>query len=60
MFDFFMTVADTTPFGIQADVTMKTNFFATRDMCNVFLPIIKPGGKSQQLHLVEPACPVFV
>uniref|UniRef100_A0A8C2CGF0 carbonyl reductase (NADPH) n=1 Tax=Cyprinus carpio TaxID=7962 RepID=A0A8C2CGF0_CYPCA len=38
-------MADTTPFGIQADVTLKTNFFATRDMCNVFLPIIKPGGR---------------
>ncbi|RXN32140.1 carbonyl reductase [NADPH] 1-like protein [Labeo rohita] len=38
-------VADTTPFDIQADVTLKTNFFATRDMCNVFLPLIKPGGR---------------
>lgn len=38
-------MADTTPFGTQADVTLKTNFFATRDMCNVFLPIIKPGGR---------------
>uniref|UniRef100_A0A9J7XL57 Uncharacterized protein n=1 Tax=Cyprinus carpio carpio TaxID=630221 RepID=A0A9J7XL57_CYPCA len=45
MFDFFMAVADTTPLGIQANVTLKTNFFATRDMCNVFLPIIKPGGQ---------------
>lgn len=56
-----MTVADTTPFGTQADVTMKTNFFATRDMCNVFLPIIKPGGKSYELCLTEPVClAVFV
>ncbi|KAJ8246682.1 hypothetical protein GJAV_G00254240 [Gymnothorax javanicus] len=38
-------VADTTPFGIQADVTLRTNFFGTRDMCNAFLPIIKPGGR---------------
>lgn len=38
-------VADTTPFGTQADVTLRTNFFATRDMCNAFLPIIKPGGR---------------
>ncbi|KAG7453983.1 hypothetical protein MATL_G00264200 [Megalops atlanticus] len=38
-------VADTTPFGIQAEVTLKTNFFATRDMCNEFIPIIKPGGR---------------
>lgn len=42
----FVTVADKTPFGTQAEVTLKTNFFATRDMCNEFLPIIKPGGKS--------------
>ncbi|XP_061090973.1 carbonyl reductase [NADPH] 1 isoform X1 [Conger conger] len=38
-------VADSTPFGIQAEVTLRTNFFATRDMCNEFLPIIKPGGR---------------
>ncbi|XP_060715898.1 carbonyl reductase [NADPH] 1 [Tachysurus vachellii] len=38
-------MADKTPFGIQAEVTLRTNFFATRDMCNVFLPIIKPGGR---------------
>ncbi|XP_036401233.1 carbonyl reductase [NADPH] 1 [Megalops cyprinoides] len=38
-------VADTTPFGIQAEVTLKTNFFATRDMCNEFIPIIKPVGR---------------
>uniref|UniRef100_A0A4W5MP82 Carbonyl reductase 1 n=1 Tax=Hucho hucho TaxID=62062 RepID=A0A4W5MP82_9TELE len=25
--------------------SFKTNFFATRDMCNEFLPIIKPGGR---------------
>ncbi|KAG9348793.1 hypothetical protein JZ751_029110 [Albula glossodonta] len=38
-------MADTTAFGIQAEVTLKTNFFATRDMCNEFLPIIKAGGR---------------
>ncbi|TRY68076.1 hypothetical protein DNTS_034800 [Danionella cerebrum] len=31
--------------AFKTDVTLKTNFFATRDMCNVFLPIIKPGGR---------------
>lgn len=38
-------VADSTPFGIQAEVTLRTNFLATRDLCNEFLPIIKPGGR---------------
>ncbi|XP_023652347.2 carbonyl reductase [NADPH] 1 [Paramormyrops kingsleyae] len=38
-------MADRTPFGIQAEVTLRTNFFATRDFCNEFLPIIKPGGR---------------
>ncbi|XP_048865350.1 carbonyl reductase [NADPH] 1 [Brienomyrus brachyistius] len=38
-------MADTTPFGVQAEVTLRTNFFATRDACNEFLPIIKPGGR---------------
>eukprot|EP00061_Rhincodon_typus_P003021 g19093.t1 len=35
-------VADTTPFGIQAEVTLATNFFGTRDVCTELLPIIKP------------------
>lgn len=38
-------MADTTPFGTQAEVTLRTNFFATMDMCQVFLPIIKAGGR---------------
>ncbi|OCT93787.1 carbonyl reductase [NADPH] 1 isoform X1 [Xenopus laevis] len=37
--------ADPTPFGTQADVTLKTNFFATRDICNELLPQIKPHGR---------------
>uniref|UniRef100_A0A8C9DK97 Carbonyl reductase [NADPH] 1 n=1 Tax=Prolemur simus TaxID=1328070 RepID=A0A8C9DK97_PROSS len=35
-------VADTTPFHIQAEVTLKTNFFGTRDVCTELLPLIKP------------------
>uniref|UniRef100_A0A2R8N4X3 Carbonyl reductase 1 n=1 Tax=Callithrix jacchus TaxID=9483 RepID=A0A2R8N4X3_CALJA len=35
-------VADPTPFHIQAEVTMKTNFFGTRDVCTELLPLIKP------------------
>ncbi|XP_078512069.1 carbonyl reductase [NADPH] 1-like [Lissotriton helveticus] len=38
-------VADPTPFHIQAEVTLKTNFFATRDVCTDLLPIIKPHGR---------------
>ncbi|XP_071393151.1 carbonyl reductase [NADPH] 1-like [Centroberyx affinis] len=38
-------VADTTPFATQAEVTLKTNFFATRDMLTHFMPIIKAGGR---------------
>uniref|UniRef100_A0A4W6BSA9 carbonyl reductase (NADPH) n=1 Tax=Lates calcarifer TaxID=8187 RepID=A0A4W6BSA9_LATCA len=38
-------VADTTPFAVQAEVTLKTNFFATRDMLTHFLPLIKAGGR---------------
>lgn len=37
--------ADTTPFGTQAEVTMATNFFATRDMCTELLTVIKPHGR---------------
>lgn len=36
---------DTTPFHIQAEVTMKTNFFGTRDVSVELLPIMKPQGR---------------
>ncbi|XP_067897244.1 carbonyl reductase [NADPH] 1-like [Heterodontus francisci] len=38
-------MADTTPFGTQAEVTLATNFFGTRDVCTELLPIIKPQGR---------------
>ncbi|XP_023580197.1 carbonyl reductase [NADPH] 1-like [Trichechus manatus latirostris] len=34
--------SDPTPFHIQAEVTLKTNFFSTRDVCTELLPLIKP------------------
>uniref|UniRef100_A0A3B5BGU9 Carbonyl reductase 1 n=1 Tax=Stegastes partitus TaxID=144197 RepID=A0A3B5BGU9_9TELE len=42
---FLCSVADTTPFATQAEVTLKTNFFGTRDMLTHFLPLIKAGGR---------------
>ncbi|XP_075053327.1 carbonyl reductase [NADPH] 1-like [Mixophyes fleayi] len=53
--------ADTTPFGTQAEVTLKTNFFATRDICNELLPLIKPNGRvvnvsSMVSHMSLPKC----
>ncbi|KAM6956097.1 LOW QUALITY PROTEIN: carbonyl reductase [NADPH] 1 [Aplochiton taeniatus] len=36
--------ADPTPFSLQAQVTLHTNFFSTRDVCTQMLPIIKTGG----------------
>uniref|UniRef100_H0X4T3 Carbonyl reductase (NADPH) n=1 Tax=Otolemur garnettii TaxID=30611 RepID=H0X4T3_OTOGA len=41
----FKKVADPTPFHVQAEVTMKTNFFGTRDVCTELLPLIKPQGR---------------
>ncbi|XP_072441721.1 carbonyl reductase [NADPH] 1 [Chiloscyllium punctatum] len=38
-------MADTTPFGIQAKVTMATNFYGTRDVSAELLPIVKPQGR---------------
>lgn len=38
-------VDDSTPFDIQAETTLKTNFFATRNVCMELLPIMKPHGK---------------
>ncbi|XP_055975501.1 carbonyl reductase [NADPH] 1 isoform X1 [Sorex fumeus] len=36
---------DTTPFHIQAEVTMKTNFYGTKDVCAELLPLMKPQGR---------------
>ncbi|NXA12015.1 CBR1 reductase, partial [Sapayoa aenigma] len=38
-------VEDTTPFAVQAEVTMKTNFFGTRNVCTELLPLVKPYGR---------------
>ncbi|NXS53755.1 CBR1 reductase, partial [Brachypteracias leptosomus] len=38
-------VRDTTPFAIQAEVTLKTNFFGTKNVCTELLPLMKPYGK---------------
>ncbi|KAM3678191.1 carbonyl reductase [NADPH] 1 isoform 1-T2 [Ammospiza maritima maritima] len=38
-------VHDTTPFAVQAEVTLKTNFFATRNVCTELLPLMKPYGR---------------
>lgn len=38
-------VQDTTPFPVQAEVTLKTNFFGTRNICTELLPLMKPYGR---------------
>ncbi|NXG14056.1 CBR1 reductase, partial [Grallaria varia] len=38
-------VQDTTPFAVQAEVTLKTNFFGTRNVCTELLPLVKPYGR---------------
>ncbi|KAI5941467.1 carbonyl reductase [NADPH] 1-like [Manis javanica] len=36
---------DPTPLPIQAEVTMKTNFFGTQDVCMELLPLVRPQGR---------------
>ncbi|NXO45963.1 CBR1 reductase, partial [Locustella ochotensis] len=38
-------VQDTTPFAVQAEVTLKTNFFGTMNVCTELLPLMKPYGR---------------
>ncbi|XP_007519783.2 carbonyl reductase [NADPH] 1 [Erinaceus europaeus] len=38
-------VNDPTPFSVQAEVTMKTNFHGTRNVCTEILPLMKPQGR---------------
>uniref|UniRef100_UPI0014861331 carbonyl reductase [NADPH] 1-like isoform X2 n=1 Tax=Arvicanthis niloticus TaxID=61156 RepID=UPI0014861331 len=46
-------VADPTPFHTQAEVTMKTNFFGTQDVCKELLPLIKPQGRVVNVSSME-------
>uniref|UniRef100_A0A8C0CIV6 Carbonyl reductase (NADPH) n=1 Tax=Balaenoptera musculus TaxID=9771 RepID=A0A8C0CIV6_BALMU len=41
-----LKIGDPTPFHIQAELTTKTNFLGTQDVCTQLLPLIKPRGKS--------------
>ncbi|KAM4887007.1 carbonyl reductase [NADPH] 1 [Thomomys bottae] len=36
---------DPTPFDVQAEVTMKTNYFGTKDVSTELLPLVKPLGR---------------
>ncbi|XP_040120193.1 carbonyl reductase [NADPH] 1-like isoform X2 [Oryx dammah] len=38
-------LSDPMPTSIKAEVTMKTNFFGTRDICIELLPLMKPQGR---------------
>ncbi|XP_040836727.1 carbonyl reductase [NADPH] 1 [Ochotona curzoniae] len=44
---------DTTPFHVQAEVTMKTNFYGTRDVCAELLPLMKPQGRVVNVSSME-------
>uniref|UniRef100_A0A452QFJ7 Carbonyl reductase 1 n=1 Tax=Ursus americanus TaxID=9643 RepID=A0A452QFJ7_URSAM len=59
--------ADPTPLHIQAEVTMKTNFFGTRAVCTELLPLMKAQGEPHQgpklwcfwHDLPLPLCPIY-
>ncbi|XP_059542396.1 carbonyl reductase [NADPH] 1-like [Myotis daubentonii] len=46
-------VNDPTPFHIKAEVTMKTNFFGTRDVSTELLPLLKPQGRVVNVSSME-------
>ncbi|TRY78303.1 hypothetical protein TCAL_01717 [Tigriopus californicus] len=35
----------TEPFGHQAEITLKTNFWALKSTCDILFPILKPGAR---------------
>jgi len=37
--------AATEPFGVQATVTLKTNYWNTKEACEILFPILKPGAR---------------
>ncbi|XP_002721308.3 carbonyl reductase [NADPH] 1 isoform X2 [Oryctolagus cuniculus] len=49
----YMDLQDSTPFHIKAEVTMKTNFDGTRDVCTELLPLMRPGGRVVNVSSLE-------
>ncbi|KAF5927512.1 hypothetical protein HPG69_016151 [Diceros bicornis minor] len=45
LFSLPLKAPDSTSFHIKAELTMKTNFFGTRDVCMELLPLIKPQSE---------------
>ncbi|VFV41762.1 carbonyl reductase, partial [Lynx pardinus] len=43
-----LDIDDHTPLHIKAELTMKTNFFGTRNVCTELLPLMKPQGRCDQ------------
>lgn len=37
--------AATEPMGHQAEVTIKTNYFSTKNVCNTLFPLLKDGAR---------------
>ncbi|CAF1324875.1 unnamed protein product [Didymodactylos carnosus] len=37
--------ADPTPFGEQAEITIRTNFFGTMNVCNALFPLLRPHAR---------------
>ncbi|XP_047732155.1 carbonyl reductase [NADPH] 1-like [Prionailurus viverrinus] len=40
-----LDIDDHTPLHIKAELTVKTNFFGTRNVCTELLPLMKPQGR---------------
>lgn len=38
-------MASTAPFGEQADESIKVNYFATKNNCDILFPILKPHAR---------------
>ncbi|XP_062061352.1 carbonyl reductase [NADPH] 1-like [Lepus europaeus] len=49
----YMDLQDSTPFHIRAEVTMKTNFDGTRDVCTELLPLMRPRGRVVNVSSLE-------
>jgi len=45
MFLFVLQVASTAPFLEQAEVTLKTNYWNTLNVCNILFPILRPHAR---------------
>ena len=43
----------TEPMGVQAEVTCKTNYWSTKNVCDLLFPILRPGARDEAIRWIQ-------